>query len=97
MPCADTSARWNARRARFAVRAKEISMRCPACGRDGVQFLIDAYVIYDAVSEDGVETVGPPRIQTFDKDRFLECRDCGWKSDCDVTLADTSLVGALDA
>lgn len=72
-------------------------MRCPACGRDGVRFLIDAYVIYDAVAEDGCATAGPPRIQTFDKDRFLECCDCGWTLEQrDVVLADTALAGALD-
>jgi hypothetical protein len=72
-------------------------MRCPSCGRDGVQFLIDAYVIYDSVSEDGAETVGPPRVQTFDKDRFLECRDCDWTSEKrDLVVRDIALAGALD-
>jgi hypothetical protein len=72
-------------------------MRCPACGCDGVQLLIDAYVIYDGVSEDGSTTTGTPRIQTFDKDRFLECRDCGWTLEaCDVVLTETALTRALD-
>jgi hypothetical protein len=73
-------------------------MQCPNCGKEGVQFLVDAYVIYDAVSEDGSTTVGAPRVQTFDKDRFLECRDCGWTLEKrDVVLADATLAGALDA
>lgn len=71
-------------------------MQCPTCGRGGVQFLIDAYVIYDVVSDDGTATAGAPRIQTFESDRFLECRDCGWKEDRDLVLLDTALSGALD-
>lgn len=36
-------------------------------------------------------------FQTFDKDRFHECRDCGWTlENRDVLLADTALAGALD-
>jgi len=70
-------------------------MRCPQCGRDGVQYLIDANVVYDNVTEDGTATIGQPWIQTFD-DRFLECRDCGWKNDgVDLQLGDTSLAGLL--
>jgi hypothetical protein len=73
-------------------------MQCPNCGEDGVRFLVDAYVIYDAVNEDGTCTAGSPRVQTFDKDRFLECHDCGWTLEKrDVTLGDVALAGALDA
>lgn len=70
-------------------------MRCPQCGRDGVQYVIDAYVIYD-VSEDGSATVGQPYVSTFD-DRFLECRDCGWKDErVDLQIGDNTLAGALE-
>jgi hypothetical protein len=63
-------------------------MRCPACGAATTQYVIDAYVVYDAVSEDGSTTVGPPRIETFDN-AFLECPGCGWKAErVEVHIAD---------
>ncbi|HXA27636.1 MAG TPA: hypothetical protein VN193_02720 [Candidatus Angelobacter sp.] len=43
-----------------------------------MQCVIDAYVVYDQVSDDGSVTVGPPRVETFDT-TFFECPECGWK------------------
>lgn len=71
-------------------------MRSPKCNKPGVQYLIDAYVVYDDVSDDGASTVGPPRVETFD-DTFLECRHCGWKEeDIDLQLVERQLVDELD-
>jgi hypothetical protein len=70
-------------------------MKCPVCNKPGVQYVIDAYVVFDDVSDDGASTVGPPRIETFD-DAFLECRDCGWKDEgVEVQLVDRQLVDEL--
>jgi hypothetical protein len=71
--------------------AEPATMTCPRCSFGDVQYVIDAYVVYSAVSEDGTTTVGAPYVQTFDN-TFLECRDCGWKDEnVEVKLGDRRL------
>ena len=66
-------------------------MRCPQCDKPGVQYVIDAYVVYDDLTDDGAQTAGPPRVETFDN-AFLECPDCGWKLEkVEVRIVDRTL------